>query len=114
MSLAFQPRTMSKMPTPLEELRAKLPALREAIAPEHIILFGSHARGEATEYSDIDVIFVSQRFADTTRPNRHRLIFKHIWRDRSVDAICLTPEEFAKLRKWAGVVNTACEEGIWL
>ena len=105
---------MAKPTTALEELRAKLPELRQELAPKHVILFGSHARDEATEDSDIDVIFVAESFARVKAPNRHRLIFKHIWRDRSVDAICLTPAEFEKLRKWPGVVSTACEEGIWL
>lgn len=98
----------------LQELREKLPLLKRILRPEHVIVFGSQARGDADEDSDLDVIIVSERFAEEKRPNRRRLFSKHIWRDKSVDAICLTPEEFEKLRKWAGVVNTACEEGIWL
>lgn len=91
-----------------------MPAIRADLAPRHVILFGSHARGEATTDSDIDLVIVSERFEGVPHPNRHRALFRHIWRDRSVDVICLTPEEFERLRKWAGVVSTACEEGIWL
>lgn len=98
----------------LRELHDKLPLLRSLLQPEHIIVFGSQARGDASEDSDLDVIIVSQRFAEVKAPNRRTLLSRHIWRDRSVDVICLTPEEFERLRKWAGVVSTACEEGIWL
>jgi len=97
-----------------EELRQKLPLLRRILRPEHIIVFGSQARGDGDEDSDLDVILVSDRFAEEKRPDRRRLLSGHIWRDKSVDVICLTPQEFEKLRNWPGVVNTACEEGIWL
>jgi predicted nucleotidyltransferase len=100
--------------TVLEQLRAKLPELREAFQPQEIILFGSHARGEATEWSDIDLIIVSELFRDVKWPVRHRPFFKILWRDRSVDVICLTPDEFRKLLTWPGVVSTAEREGIHL
>ena len=100
--------------TVMQELRAKLPELRARLAPRHVILFGSQAQGTASEESDIDVIVVSERFRGVKWPVRHRPFFEVLWRDRSVHVICLTPEEFEKLRSWAGVVATACEEGIWL
>ena len=98
----------------LDELRAKLPQLRSEFEPQEIILFGSHARGEATEDSDIDVVIVSDKFREVKRPNRHRPFFKILWHDRSVDLICLTPEEFERMRQWPGVVGTADREGIHL
>lgn len=100
--------------TALDELRAKLPQLRSEFDPEDIILFGSQARGEGTEDSDIDVVIVSDKFREVKRPNRHRPFFKILWHDRSVDLICLTPEEFERLRDWPGVVGTANKEGIHL
>ncbi|MEN6400315.1 MAG: nucleotidyltransferase domain-containing protein [Armatimonadia bacterium] len=98
----------------LTELRAKLPELKVALEPEKVILFGSQARGTATEDSDIDVVIVADSFREVKRPNRHRSFFKILWQDRSVDLICLTPEEFEKLRQWPGVVGTADREGIHL
>lgn len=98
----------------LEQLRAKLPELRETFHPQDIILFGSHARDEAREWSDIDLIIVSPGFEQVKRPNRHRPFFKIMWRDEAVDLICLTPEEFEKLLGWPGVVSTANREGIHL
>lgn len=103
------------MPTSaLHELRAKLPQLRSEFDPEDIILFGSQARGTAVADSDIDLVIVSDRFRKVKRPNRHRPFFKILWHDRSVDLICLTPEEFERMRRWPGVVGTADKEGIHL
>ena len=98
----------------LAELRAKLGMVRDRLATQHIIVFGSVARGEATADSDLDVIFVSERFAEVKGPDRPELIFDMLWRDTSVDTICFTPEEFEKYRRWPGIVKTACEEGMWL
>jgi uncharacterized protein len=100
--------------TALEELRASLPELRQRLRPRHIILFGSQARGTATEASDVDLILVSEEFVGVPWPQRHKPFFAILWRHRSVDLICLTPEEFERLRQWAGVIATACEEGVWL
>jgi len=100
--------------TALDELRAKLPELQSAFHPQKLILFGSQARGTATEDSDIDVVIVSESFRDVKRPNRHRPFFKILWHDRSVDLICLTPEEYQRMREWPGVVGTADKEGIHL
>ncbi len=48
--------------------------LREAAAPKRIILFGSHARGEAGEESDVDFLivepFVSDCVAEMVRLRR--------------------------------------------
>jgi len=93
--------------TALDELRAKLPQLRSEFEPQEIILFGSHARGEATVDSDIDVVIVSDKFREVKRPNRHRPFFKILWHDRSVDVICLTPVKFERMRQWPGVSGTA-------
>ena len=48
--------------------------LREAAQPRKIILFGSHARGEASQESDVDFLVVEadvrDRIAEMTRLNR--------------------------------------------
>ena len=62
-----------------------------AYAPEKIILFGSAARGEADEYSDLDIIIVKntderfiQRLVDVTA---------YLPRDMSIDVLVYTPQE---------------------
>ena len=65
------------------------------VAPRRIILFGSRARGEATETSDLD-LFVIQ---DGRAPNRQvrREIERLLWGRRfGVDLIVRKPEEVAR------------------
>ena len=78
----------------LEALRARLaPHLRRA---RRAIVFGSVARGEADEWSDLDLLVV----ADTTRP------FFERWRDFAglfdvwprLDLLVYTPAELERLR----------------
>jgi predicted nucleotidyltransferase len=47
----------------------KLVSLLQAYEPERIILFGSHARGQADEHSDYDIIVIKR----TERPFLERL-----------------------------------------
>ena len=88
--------------------------IRKAYSPERIILFGSRARGDNFKTSDFDFIIVSDKFRDTpflTRPSE----MYDFW-DEAVDleAICYTPEEFARKLRQYGIVRTAAREGIEL
>jgi len=68
--------------------------LRARFAPERILLFGSAARGELREGSDIDLIVVvrtEQRWLDRTTAARAALDT-----DLPVDVVVLTPQEFAE------------------
>jgi uncharacterized protein len=63
--------------------------------PERIILFGSHARGDADERSDVDLLIV------TTMTGSRRALM--VAMDRSLrgcgfarDIVILTPEEFER------------------
>ena len=44
--------------------------VEEKYKPAKVILFGSYARGEATEYSDVDIVVVSDAFKRKTPYNR--------------------------------------------
>ena len=87
----------AKRSTPRKELRAFCAQLRRAhIEPDRIILFGSWARGQQRENSDIDVIVVSRDFARIGF--RRRLEILGITAGRawvSVQALGYTPREFA-------------------
>ena len=64
------------------------------------ILFGSHARGDATEMSDVDIILVSPEFSDVPGHRRSAPILKK-WdhgQCGAVDIICYTPSEYHDLR----------------
>lgn len=52
----------------------EIEAIRDIIIreyqPDKVILFGSHARGDATENSDIDILVISDREKDLPRYKR--------------------------------------------
>lgn len=72
---------------------------RQGFHSSKIILFGSHAKGSATEESDIDIVIISEDFRDKDIFERLKLI-----KDAEIltikkfmvplDVITLTPEEF--------------------
>ncbi len=65
--------------------------------PEKIILFGSVARNEIKENSDIDLLIIKE--SDKKRPFRVKEIFKALRgmvRNYPLDAIVYTPEELDK------------------
>ena len=43
---------------PLSEIKTFAQAIAKRYSPEKIILFGSHARGDAGKYSDVDILVV--------------------------------------------------------
>jgi len=73
----------------LEHLRRQIVA---AIDPQQIVLFGSHARGEAHPESDVDLLVVH----DTNRANRDvRRQLERLFLDRrfGLDLVVRTPED---------------------
>ena len=95
-------------------VRYKVPLIRRHFTPQHIILFGSRACGRATADSDVDVVVVSPAFSNVKWPNRSGEVLVAIKATEPADILCYTPEEFEEKRREAGIVATACEEGIWL
>jgi predicted nucleotidyltransferase len=82
-----------------------------AVHPERVLLFGSHARGDAAQQSDVDILVV----AESSRPRYERAV--PIYRAIAdvpveVDVIVYTP---AEVRDWSRVdqafVTTALREG---
>jgi hypothetical protein len=75
---------------------AQLEAL--GIRVDRAILFGSHARGEAKEGSDIDVLIVSSDFASlNTRERMEQLgtAAAQLW--QPIEAIACTPAELVQV-----------------
>ena len=79
--------------------------------PVQIILFGSHARGEAHPHSDVDLLVVFSECAD----KRNAAIeIRRVLKDMLVpkDIIVSTPEELARQRDLVGtVLRSAQREG---
>jgi len=64
--------------------------------PQRILLFGSQARGDADEYSDIDVIIVyptEKRFLD-----RLKELYMAWNMPIAIDILAYTPDEYRKMK----------------
>ena len=82
--------------------------------PEQIILYGSHARGEAHRHSDVDLLVVFSECADKRKA---AIEIRRVLKDMPVpkDIIVSTPEELERKRDWIGsVLRYAQQEGMKL
>ncbi len=97
----------------LEEIKkAVTPVLKEGGAQQAIV-FGSHARGNADEYSDLDIIIIkgtAVHFFDRYKD------FRDIWDAspvKGIDMLIYTPKEFKEMQeKKNGFILTALEDGV--
>lgn len=80
----------------------------EKFHPKRIVLFGSHARGEARPESDFD-IFVEME--TTARPPDRAVEISSVFglRPWSMDLVVYTPEEVRKLRGIHGTLLSLIE-----
>jgi len=77
------------------ELARYVQVLREHYAPQRILLFGSLASGQVSEWSDIDLVIIKEtgrKFLDRTR--EVMLLLKP---RVGVDILVYTPQEFSQL-----------------
>lgn len=85
----------------------------EALRPygaERIYVFGSHARGEADELSDLDLVVIK----DTSEPffTRLREAAKLLPADMAVDLLVYSPAEFSRMLDEGNVfAELVVEEG---
>lgn len=81
-------------------------------APERMILFGSRARGDNLQESDVDVIIVSKRFQNVPWPRRIGEVAQ-LWDGLvTLEPLCYTPEEFQQKSKEICIVQYAVNEGV--
>ena len=77
---------------------------------EKAIIFGSSARGDADQYSDIDLIVVKR--TDRGFVDRLADVVDCIKPDFALDVFVYTPEEFERMREEGNpLVTRALEEG---
>jgi predicted nucleotidyltransferase len=79
--------------------------------PVRIILFGSHARGNASKHSDVDILVVLQEAADKRKA---AIQIRRAIADLPVskDIIVTTPDEIARRGNLVGtVLRSALREG---
>ncbi len=88
--------------------------IKQQFAPAQVVLFGSRARGEEMNYSDWDLLVISQKFEGVSFRDRMdkilALIEKPIGQD--VEAFGYTPKEIEERKKEIGIIKTALETGI--
>ena len=62
----------------IEKLKMEILKRLEPLEPDRIILFGSHANGEATEESDVDLYVVGkEKYLPATREEKRQLYLKY-------------------------------------
>jgi predicted nucleotidyltransferase len=88
----------------LQELPGKL---RERLGEAEVYLFGSYARGDWLEDSDIDLIVVSPAFRGRSLGERYRLVRELLPPDVSVEVLAYTPEEFRRALKRSSLLREA-------
>lgn len=79
---------------------------------EKAILFGSRARGDYFNDSDVDLIIISPDFQNMDfRKRLGELIY--FWNENlDLEVLGYTPEEFEKKKKQMGIIGQAIKEGI--
>ena len=88
--------------------------LMKKIPVKKIILFGSRAWGKPKRWSDFDLIIVSDKFKNIKSIQRASEMYDYWDVDYPVDFICLTSEEFNKLKKGITIVSEALKKGVVL
>lgn len=105
-------KIMEDKPVTLDDItKAVVPELRKGDA-RLAVLFGSYARGDADQFSDLDLIVV----AETGRPFVERFKdFSGVWRVspvKRIDMFVYTPEEFESMQRADNpFISRALEEG---
>ena len=76
--------------------------------PVQIILFGSHARGEAHPQSDVDLLVV---FSELTDKRKTAVDIRRTLADLPMakDILVTTPEELARQRDQVGIILRAAQ-----
>jgi predicted nucleotidyltransferase len=93
----------------LKEFKRKI---EMKIKLQNLILFGSRARGNEKEDSDIDIIIVSEDF-DGQKSFKRPIQFYRDWNyDYDTDIICLTPKELELKKKQVGIIQNAIKDGV--
>jgi uncharacterized protein len=81
-------------PTLIISLRRYLNVVGQHLPIKEAFLFGSYARGEATEDSDIDVAIISPAFTGSWIEDSHRLGVLTWGIDTRIEPVGYRPEDF--------------------
>ena len=100
-------------PLTRERLIDEIRAFMRRAGVRAVWLYGSWARGDQREWSDVDLILISPRFRGTRFIDRLPSLYHH-WDILSpyAELLAYTPEEFEEARKGLGIERVASETGI--
>ena len=87
-----------------KEIRAMVKRIIERFHPDMVILFGSHARGEAGPDSDVDFLVVMQ-ITGSKREKQLEIGLALHDLEVATDIIVTTPEEFAWRKEIPGTIE---------
>jgi|SRR3989344_587835 len=96
----------------LEIIKEFTKRVSKAMSIQKIILFGSRAKGKTHEWSDFDIIIVSNKFNGIDSFKRGAVFYDYWDYNYPVDFLCYTPEEFNRLKKKISIVREALSNGI--
>ena len=94
------------------------PIIKEAVerlvsiaSPSKVILFGSHARGDAVDDSDVDFLVIEREVNDVGAEMMR--LHKALWPlNIPVDILVCSESDFAKKREWrSSAIYWAAREG---
>ena len=94
-----------------QEIKRVAKRLGSAVNASRVILFGSYARGEATQNSDVDLMIIAE--SDLPRFKRSRELYK-LMRPYpfGMDLVVYTPQEIERGKKSpVSFVSTVLREG---
>ena len=96
-----------------------LETIERLYEPEAVWLFGSRAVGDASATSDIDLLVVSERFAQVRRLRRRSTFLRETGLAQAydlpvVDPLCYTPEEYRVGLQQPTIVAEAVATGVQL
>lgn len=86
--------------------------IKKNMKVDKLILFGSRAKGTFSEYSDFDLIIISDDFKGIPWYRRSIKLYM-IWNeDYPLEILCYTPEEIKRRVNEIGIVSEALRYGI--
>jgi predicted nucleotidyltransferase len=92
-------------------LKEKKDYIIKKYKPVKFILFGSRVWGKPDEFSDIDLILVSNEFNKERFVGRMGNMLKDLKFHEHIDALCYTQEEFERKLKESYIVRDAVKKG---
>ena len=103
---------MAAIPGEIEKkIKVYLDSLKNDLIVNYAILFGSYAKGNATQESDIDLAIVSENFGKDHISEMRLLSVKRLFTDSAIEPYAIGMNEF-KNRQKGDFISEIYESGI--